>query len=122
MLLHEALRLLCLLLGHGECQTGGSQQHPCGDCSADDIHQSHLLGAPPGISVPPGSNIPSSPSVSPNGQGLRNPAGEPALPQKVRLEEGLNSCTPGVVWISQGGLGRSSRPGDPAGTGAAIPV
>ncbi|XP_059690730.1 proline-rich protein 22-like [Gavia stellata] len=79
--------------------------------------------APPGSNIPPGSDVPPSPSAAPHEQALGDPTGDFAVAEEVLLEEALRlfGCSPDAVGVSQDAPSSGPRPGDPGGTGAAIP-
>ncbi|XP_059690457.1 proline-rich protein 22-like [Gavia stellata] len=79
--------------------------------------------APLGSNIPPGSDIPPSPSAAPHEQALGDPTGDLAVAEEVLLEEALRlfGCSPDAVGVSQDAPSSGPRPGDPGGTGAAIP-
>ncbi|XP_059675074.1 proline-rich protein 22-like [Gavia stellata] len=79
--------------------------------------------APPGNNIPLGSDVPPSPSAAPHEQALGDPTGDLAVAEEVLLEEALRlfGCSPDAVGVSQDAPSSGPRPGDPGGTGAAIP-
>ncbi|GAB0192559.1 proline-rich protein 22-like [Grus japonensis] len=76
----------------------------------------HIEGQPGHTNVPPGSH--DSPS-----QALGDPAGDLTVSDEELLEEALRllGCSLDAVGVSQDGPGSGPVPGDPAGTGAAVP-
>lgn len=117
---------LLLLLGRGECQTRGSQQHlcawgPAGTCRIRRVlmtsNSAIPFGALPGADIPQAAMSLPEPSASPNSQGLRNsactaPRGASQREHKLSRDGGNQ---PRWFW-------QHPRPEDSDGTGAAIPI
>ncbi|CAN0153869.1 unnamed protein product, partial [Bubo scandiacus] len=81
------------------------------------------MGASPGSNILPGNDVSSSLSAAPHDQGVEDPATNLAVSEDVPLEEILRffDCSVDAVEVIQDGPDSSPMPGNPDGTGTAIP-
>ncbi|XP_032853735.2 proline-rich protein 22 [Tyto alba] len=80
-------------------------------------------GAPPGSDILLGNNVPPSLCAGPATQGAGDPADNLEVSEEVLLEEALRlfNCSLDAVGVSQDSPSSSPMPGDPSGSGTAIP-
>ncbi|XP_010014049.1 PREDICTED: uncharacterized protein LOC104406679 [Nestor notabilis] len=82
------------------------------------------VGTTLGINIPPGSDVPPSPSADPHNQGLGDLKDSLVHYEEVPLEEALRffSCYEDNEGVSREGPSSSPMPEDPGGTGTDIPL
>ncbi|XP_064326009.1 proline-rich protein 22-like [Phalacrocorax carbo] len=86
--------------------------------SSSGLQHAEGTAAPSACNMPPGTNVPTSPSTATHNQGLGDPAAGLGVSDKELLEEALRllGCSLDAEGLSQGGPSSGPMPGDPGGT------